>query len=274
MAKRAQQQPKESASSTPPLEALKADPDFKKLAPRERHMLAAELQARRGVLPNGQPMNAPTGKTQQQLINEVLKPSTARDFLDAYVQAYEEGIIVVLGTTGLRVRICTVDIATMLVLGEIPDFLSPIAAKTLWIEQSEEVLGNNSDLAKEVMRLIDYVVPLALLEPRVVVDREPDYDANEISLKNIPFADRYAIFSLAIQPTEVLRQFRDQQAQNLEALFTSAGWTLPAEQNPVSVGIQQVSPGMVQMGGVADRSDDDASGESDRSGDSGADTGS
>lgn len=233
-----------TTSSTPPGTGVE-DIDLSKLTPRERHKLASELQARMPVMPSGEPMTRSTAKTPQQLINEVMKPSTAKDFLEAYVAAYEEGIVVVLSVTGLRVRMCTVDIAQMLVLGEIPDFLSPIAAKTLWIEQSEDVLGNDSELAKQVMKLIDYVVPLALIEPKVVVGRAPDREANEIALREIPFADRYTIFSLAIQPTEVLRQFRNKQAENLETLFVSAGWELPTEQDLVSGGNREVSSGVV-----------------------------
>lgn len=95
----------------------------------------------------------------------------------------------------------------------IPDFLTPVAAKQLWTEDDANTIAANPDLHLQYLDLINFIVPLAMIQPAVVDD--PDPEKEEISLKDIDFADKITIFNLSISPAVVLKSFRNQQASDM-----------------------------------------------------------
>jgi hypothetical protein len=103
-----------------------------------------------------------------------------------------------------------VAVDALLAAGRIPDLLSGVAAKTLWVETDTATIAEQAETAKNFADLINLIVPLAMLEPQVVDRPEGD---NEIALEDIEFADKIAIFQLATGGSTVLKSFREQQAR-------------------------------------------------------------
>lgn len=123
----------------------------------------------------------------------------------------EEGYIVTL-PSGLQPRLRPVALDVLIMAGEIPDLLSPIAAKMLWSETNVEQIADVAELATGTAKLMNIVCKAAFLYPRIV-DEDPGDD--EITLEDVSFADKSIVFQLAIQPAEVLRKFRDEQAAGM-----------------------------------------------------------
>lgn len=124
-------------------------------------------------------------------------------------KAREEGFIIKL-PSGNTVKIRPVPMDQLLKRGKIPDMLSPLAAKTLWSEIASNEIGESEELSGKYIELMDLIVPIATLEPKIVDNPVED---DEISLDDIDFMDKLAIFNLVIQPSEVLRRFRDNQIE-------------------------------------------------------------
>lgn len=127
----------------------------------------------------------------------------------------EEGYLITL-LSGNVARLRPVALDVLILSGEIPDLLSPLAAKLLFEEVEIDQIRDASELAAGTARLFNHVCQAAFLEPRIV-DEVTDPDT-EITLEDISFADKSLVFQLAIQPAEVLRNFRDQQAANVDAV--------------------------------------------------------
>lgn len=113
--------------------------------------------------------------------------------------------------------------------GDIPDYLTPVAAKSLWVETEPDSIASNDDLSKKFIELINYIVPLAMVVPAVVSN--PDEGREEITIDDIDFMDKLAIFNLAIQPSSVLRSFRDQQAERMASIRDGEDDELASEQS-------------------------------------------
>ncbi len=143
------------------------------------------------------------------------KPTSAAEWR----KAREEGYVVTL-PSGHVARLRPVALDVLIISGKLPDLLTPLAAKSLWIETDGEEIANEAEKAKGYAELINIIVPAAMVEPRVVDDPTGD---DEISLEDIDFADKAAIYQLATQPAEVLRRFRDKQKRNVAAVSDGQG---------------------------------------------------
>lgn len=139
-----------------------------------------------------------------------LKPTSAAEWR----KPREEGYVVTL-PSGHVARLRPVALDVLIVSGKLPDLLTPLAAKSLWVETDGEKIGNEAEQAKGYAELVNIVVPAAMVEPRIVDEPEGD---DEISLEDIDFADKVAVFQLATQPAEVLRRFRDKQERDVAAV--------------------------------------------------------
>lgn len=131
-------------------------------------------------------------------------------------QPREEGYVVTL-PSGNIARLRPVALDVLILSGEIPDLLSPIAAKMLWEETDVAEIANAAELATGTAKLINHVCRAAMMEPVVAAVGEEPKDG-EIALEDIDFQDKSIIFQLAIQPAEVLRKFRDRQAAGVDAV--------------------------------------------------------
>lgn len=134
-----------------------------------------------------------------------LKPTSGR----AWRKPREVGEIVTL-PSGNVARLRPVAVDALLAAGRIPDLLSGIAAKTLWAETDTASIAEQAEQAKGFADLINLIVPLAMLEPRVVA--EPTGDG-EIALDDVEFSDKIAVFQLSTGGSTVLKSFREQQAR-------------------------------------------------------------
>jgi len=130
-----------------------------------------------------------------------------------------EGYTVTL-PSGNTVRLRPVALDMLILTGKLPDLLTPIAARSLWVDTNADAIGKEVELARGFTELVNIVVPAALLEPCMVDDPQAD---NEIGPNDMDFADKLAVFQLATQPAEVLRQFREQQTGSLATLSNGDG---------------------------------------------------
>lgn len=122
---------------------------------------------------------------------------------------------------GETIRLPSGNIATLrpvpldqlMLSGKIPDLLTPIAARSLWAETDTSNIADQVETAKGFAELINLIVPLAVLRPRIVDNPQSD---DEISLEDIDFSDKIAIFQLATGGSQTLSLFREQQEKRLE----------------------------------------------------------
>ena len=126
----------------------------------------------------------------------------------------EEGFVIDL-PSGNAAKLRPVALDRLVLAGRIPDLLSPVAAEALWVQTTESEMKGKGDLLKNYTELVNLIVPLALVEPRISDNPTAD---DEISLDDIDFTDKVAIFQVATQPAAVLKRFREQQAGSLDAV--------------------------------------------------------
>lgn len=139
-------------------------------------------------------------------------------------QARQAGSVVML-PSGNVIKMRAVPLDQLIITGQLPDLLTPIAAKSLWTTTDEKEIGNTLDLAKGYIELVNRIVPMAVVAPKIV-DRPAADD--EIELLDLDFGDRVAIFQLATQPAGVLAEFRREQAAKLAAVRNGEGQPLSA----------------------------------------------
>lgn len=122
---------------------------------------------------------------------------------------------------GETVRLPSGNVATLrpvaldqlMLSGKIPDLLTPIAAKSLWTETDTGAIADQVETAKGFAELVNLIVPLAMLAPRVVAEPAGD---DEIAPDDIEFSDKIAIFQLATGGATVLANFRKGQETDVE----------------------------------------------------------
>lgn len=143
-------------------------------------------------------------------------------------RAREEGTDVPLSTSGVWVTLRPVPLDKLLLSGDIPDFLTGIAASVV-VEPNAEVPGlqDNLEVARRYIELINLIVPLALVHPRIVDDPQSD---DECLLEDFSLVERGEILTLSMQPTKVLERFRDEQVRRLAALSKIENGGQTAEQ--------------------------------------------
>lgn len=155
----------------------------------------------------------PTNGKEPQKDHERLQPTSGSEWR----RAREEGYTVPL-PSGKVATLRPVALDQLLRNGSIPDLLSPVAARALWQETDSDKIAENPKLNKDYLELIDLIVPLALMMPKVVENPKGE---GEIAFEDIDFMDKVGIFNLAIQPAELLKTFRDQQESRLSTLRDS-----------------------------------------------------
>lgn len=119
--------------------------------------------------------------------------------------------------SGNWARLRPVDLMKMIKQGTIPDLLSPIAAKTVWVEENTEEIGNSLDMATQYYDLVEIVVPCIFVSPEIVGSAD-ELDDNKILLDDVDQTDRVAAFNLAIAGVSAMRSFREQQAKFMASL--------------------------------------------------------
>lgn len=132
----------------------------------------------------------------------------------AWRQPREEGYVVTL-PSGNAARLRPVALDVLITSGSLPDLLTPVAASTLFQERELSAIGEQGQVAQQYAELINAVVPAAFLEPRVVENPTAD---DEISLDDVDFSDKVAVFQLATAGAVALRTFRERQAASVDAL--------------------------------------------------------
>lgn len=165
-------------------------------------------------------------KNSNQVAN-VVQPTLGKMWRKARVEGY---VIALPSSNNVRIR--RVGLDQLIANGEIPDLLTPIAAKTLWEETytpGTTVSKAKDEVAatKDFTALLNVIAAAALMEPKIVDDPQAD---DEISIEDLHFSDKLAIFMIVTQPEEALRRFRVQQAPDVELVYNGESNHLEAEQ--------------------------------------------
>lgn len=123
--------------------------------------------------------------------------------------------------SGRVAMLAPVSIMSLMRLGRIPDLLTPFAASLLYEEKDIEELGKDPQLAESSAQMAEAICRASFRNP-VIVD-EPTPGEAEISLDDLDDVDKAFVMQLMIQPMEVLRKFRRQQARSLETVPDDEG---------------------------------------------------
>lgn len=143
-----------------------------------------------------------------------LVPTSGREWR----QAREEGFVVML-PSGRVVRMQPVSLEKLIIYGEIPDTLVPLAAGSLWVGVNPEENKDDPEAVRKLLKDADELFGLicraSFMEP--VITDEPQAD-NEIHIDDLEFRDKVQGFEYAQLPSVSLRNFRDEQEKLLAAL--------------------------------------------------------
>lgn len=134
--------------------------------------------------------------------------------------ARRDGYIITL-PSGNVAKLRPVALDVLITSGKMPDILTPLAAKMLWVEEEIADIAKVPEMARGFADLVNFVLPAAFMEPVVVIDREPK--EGEIHIADIDFEDKVAIFNLVTSGATVMTKFREQQARNVESVPDGEG---------------------------------------------------
>ena len=123
-----------------------------------------------------------------------------------------------LAYSGLTVEIGHVQLDQLLLTGKIPDVLTPIVASVLWSTVGQGKGEDEIRAEKGFYELVNSVVTAALVSPRIVSNPTQD---DEIAIDDLDFGDKIVIYTIAIQPTEVLHRFRQGENTDVDTLQQS-----------------------------------------------------
>lgn len=137
----------------------------------------------------------------------------------AWRRAREEGYAFTL-PSGKVARLRPVALDALIRSGKVPNLLIPVIARMLWETTGEGDMRTTEEREAEekahFIDLVSMIVPAAMLSPRVVDN--PKATADEISLDDLHFGDKLAIYRLARLPAEVLDNFSTGQTGAVEPL--------------------------------------------------------
>jgi hypothetical protein len=125
-----------------------------------------------------------------------------------------DGFVVQL-PSGNVVKMRPVALDVMITNGDIPDLLTPVAAKTLWKEMDANDIGDAVELATGVAELFGIVCKASFVDPCIVDNPQVD---NEISLDDIDFYDKAFVFQMATRGVSELKKFCERQARGMESV--------------------------------------------------------
>lgn len=157
-----------------------------------------------------------TSKGDQEKESTPLQPMNAA----AWRKLTEEGEVIQL-PGGLVARIRTVSIETMILNGEIPDLLTPIAIGMLFKETTFDEIGDDANLSQDWIDLVHKIVPAAMVEPRIALDGIPTDDL--LTLEEMGWDDKMAVFHLAVSSVDALATFRKIQEEDVESVSDGEG---------------------------------------------------
>ena len=146
-------------------------------------------------------------------------------------QAREEGYIQHL-PSGKVVRLRPVSPDQLIVLGNVPDRLTPLVLRMVYEGSDAELMdaftepNTTAAEARESIELFNVVCRLAFVAPRIIENPQAD---DEISIDDVSLADRGFVFRLATGPAELLRTFRWQATEAVDDLSDGEGDAQPTE---------------------------------------------
>lgn len=157
--------------------------------------------------------------------DEQLQPTSATEWR----KPREEGYVVTL-PSGNVARLRPVALDALVTAGEIPDTLTPLAARMMWQTGSSdeadepEQEDQSFERGKQSIEFTNLIVRSAMIEPRIceedceVCEEDCEVCDDCILIEDIDFDDRIAIQRLVLRSAEAMRRFRDKQAANVEAV--------------------------------------------------------
>jgi hypothetical protein len=156
-------------------------------------------------------------------------------------QPREEGYVRTL-FSGNVVRLRPLDLATMLVEGEIPDLLTGLVYQVLFegvdapgyvppAPHGEESKQTVFGITPTILPVVNLVCKAAFLQPRIVDNPQTD---DEIAMEDVELRDRALVFNLVTQGADALRRFHYQPPPALAPVPDRQD--LEPEAEPVSPG--------------------------------------
>lgn len=145
-------------------------------------------------------------------------PVTTADELRRRRAEREYSVIIPL-PSGLEVAVRAVNFETILLLGFIPDSLTPLVFKLLKGDSDAFAVDRMQRISEftDMMRMIDSVVRTCVVQPQVV-EGTPDYEAGQIGLDDFTQEDKWILFRLMNYPAQQLESFRQEQAAYVDSL--------------------------------------------------------
>lgn len=122
------------------------------------------------------------------------------------------GSIIVELDTGRVVELVIAELSMLYELGEIPDELTTIAAKTLFAPAQDKDEREREKNYMARLRLAKWVAARSLVNPRVV---EKPTKTNEITINHLYHDEIWQIYNFALSPAFALDNFRLQQARHV-----------------------------------------------------------
>ena len=152
--------------------------------------------------------------------NGATKPSSGKEWR----QPREEGYVRTL-FSGKTVRLRPLDLATMLLEGDIPDLLTGLVYQVLFEgvdapgytppPAGEDAKQAMFGITPTILPVVNLVCKAAFLEPRIVDEPQAD---DEIGIEDVELRDRALVFNLVTQGADALRRFHYQPPPIVEAV--------------------------------------------------------
>lgn len=135
-------------------------------------------------------------------------------------KAREQGIEITLPVSGHVASIRPIEVDFFLRVGHIPDALADTVNKLV---KGDSVVMENPpteelEKSKEFCEFLNELVHYAFVSPKVADPKSGEdriLTDDEITVDDIPFADKVVVYRFFCRPANVLRRFRDQQAESV-----------------------------------------------------------
>jgi len=137
-----------------------------------------------------------------------------KSLLDSYKEMRERGIEQVLPMTERKVRIRTVECATVLRSGNFPDILTPLVIKGVYQELTDDMIVKFLETEREgveesikFLDAVDFIVQSSI--------------ADDTKVSDLTSSERRWVFRLAMGPAELLITFRYESEDDVELVAES-----------------------------------------------------
>lgn len=127
--------------------------------------------------------------------------------------------------SGLEADIRPVEVDFFVLHGEIPDLLAPLINEMIGGKPYKIELPPMEELAKkrEWLKFLTDLCKFAFVKPQIVDKAEGEkLGKDEVKPEDVPFVDKYWLFTKFANPSARIKPFRPEQTQSLEVVDASS----------------------------------------------------